>query len=69
MSVCVLADLSYSPDLALTLMSAVMRGARARACSCMSHRDSELKLTAYIYLATPDFFCENNNFVCIAGAI
>ena len=39
-------DLSNSPDLALALMSGHMRGARARAHSYTSHRDSEAKLTA-----------------------
>ena len=42
-----LSDLSYSPDLALTLMSGRMRGARARARSYTSRRDSEIKLTAH----------------------
>ena len=42
-----LSDLSYSPDLALTLMSARMRGARARAHTYTSRRDSKIKLTTY----------------------
>ena len=44
----VLSDLSYSPNLALTLMSALMREAGARASSAYaSHRDSEKKRTAH----------------------
>ena len=43
---CVLSNLSYSADLALTLMRACMRGARACARSYMSRRGSEIKLTA-----------------------
>ena len=42
-----LSDLSYFPDLALTLMSTRMRGARAHACSYTSCEDSEIKLMAY----------------------
>ena len=38
---CTLFDLSYSPNLALTLVSACMRGARAHACSHTSPRDSK----------------------------
>ena len=44
-----LSDLSYFPDLALTLMSARMRGEKAHARSSTSSRDSEMKLTAYTY--------------------
>ena len=36
-------DLSYSPNLAQTLMSASMRGARAPACSYMVHRQTEVQ--------------------------
>ena len=42
---CILSDLSYSLDLALTLMSARMRGARAGERSYLSCSGSEIKLT------------------------
>ena len=45
-----LSDLSYLPNLALTQMSAWMRGVKAHARSHASRRDSEKKRTAYIIL-------------------
>ena len=43
-----LTNLCYSPNLALTLMSAYMRGVRDHICSYMSRRDAEKKWMAHI---------------------
>ena len=66
-----LSDLSYSPDLAPILMSARIKGARPRARSYTSRRDSEIKLTAYSSILNniPDIIMESKAHVSVPVAV
>ena len=57
-----LSDLSYSPNLALTLMSAHLRRAKARACSYTSRRD--FKKSRRLILNDVPLIYHNANVLC-----
>ena len=65
---CILSDLSYSPNLALTLTTACMRGARARTLSTLIHESQSFqnKADGLILNHTPKLQQAAKNMHCFS---